>query len=58
MLGAGLRKGEDSSVPTVVACCIGRCSREAFEIFCKWDIVEKGPRVVELRIPRPFQISH
>ena len=48
----------DSSAPTVVACCVCGCSCETNEIVCEWDIVKEGPRVVEFRIPRPFQISH
>lgn len=43
---------------TISAFRLCRSTRLAFEFGGKGDIVEEGPRVVELVVPCPFQILH
>jgi hypothetical protein len=46
--------GERFGVHTKAHLGLGRRFRLLLELFCERHIVEKGPRVVELVIPRPF----
>lgn len=43
---------------TVSHLCICCCARLLLEFFCKGLIIEEGPRIVELVVPRPLKVVH
>lgn len=42
----------------VIALRFCRGARDTLELLRERDLVEEGPRIVELVVPRPFQITH
>ena len=42
----------------IVAFCICSSLSLPLELFCEGDIIEEGPWVVELAVPRPLEIVH
>lgn len=51
-----LKKGESGL--TIFTLCFRLCLCPSLKFFIEGDIVEKGPWVVEFRIPGSFEISH